>query len=113
MPFINMKVNVRLDKVLKDKFSENIISIAGETLGKGETWVMTGIEDDSYLYFRGSSDKAAMVEVKLYGDCGSSAYTKMTGKICDLINAELKIPQDRIYVAYLPLDNWGYAGSNF
>jgi hypothetical protein len=37
----------------------------------------------------------------------------MTGKICDLINAELKIPQDRIYVAYLPLDNWGYAGSNF
>ena len=29
MPFINMKVNVRLDKVLKDKFSENIISIAG------------------------------------------------------------------------------------
>lgn len=113
MPFINTKTTVSLSNTKKNALTTAITQIAGECLGKGENWVMTGFEDNASLSFQGSTDKAAYVEVKTFGTPSAAGTRQMTAKLCALLESELLIPADHIYVAYFPTDNWGWNGSNF
>lgn len=113
MPFINTRTTVALDNAKKETLTAELCRIAKECLGKGENWVMTGYEDNASLSFRGSTADIAYVEVKSYGSLNGSAAGKMTGQICDLLNRELSLPADRVYVSYYPTDHWGWGGNNF
>ena len=53
------------------------------------------------------------MEVKLYGAADRGAYNKMTAAVTALLNKELNIPSERIYVKYEEVKYWGYDGSNF
>ena len=76
MPFINVKTN---SNVTKEK-AENIKSALGTAItaipGKSEGWLMVGIEGDYTLYFKGSDELAAMVEVQIYGNPSDSAMSE-------------------------------------
>lgn len=114
MPFINSKVTVKMTdsqkEAVKKKLGEAITLIPG----KSENWLMTGFEDGYDLYFQGNKNgESAFVEVKIFGSASSSVYNKMTSVICNILNEELKIPMDRIYVKYEENSHWGWNGSNF
>ena len=49
----------------------------------------------------------------MFGSASSGAYNKMTSVICNILNEELGIPENRIYVKYEEVFNWGWNGSNF
>lgn len=38
---------------------------------------------------------------------------KMSGAICDVLEKELGIPGDKVYVEYRGTHTWGWNGSNF
>lgn len=113
MPFINVKANVN---VAKEK-AESIKSALGTAItaipGKSEGWLMVGIEGDYTLYFKGTDEPAAMVEVQLYGNASGNAMSALTGKITDILSDNLGIPADRVYVSYMCTENWGWNGNNF
>lgn len=113
MPFIGIKTNVA---VAAEK-EENIKSALGQAItsipGKSENWLMVGIEPEYKLYFKGTADPAAMVNVSIYGSADSSAKTKLTGKICDILGNELGVSPSRIYVCYAETPDWGWNGANF
>lgn len=113
MPFINSKVSVKMTEdqkeTIKTKFGQAIAS-----LGKSESWLMVGFEDEYCLYFQGQkSPKIAIVEVALFGKAGAAAYEKFTEQVCDILGEVLGIPADKIYVKYEEVSNWGWNGSNF
>ena len=113
MPFINIKTNAA---VSADK-EENIKSAMGQAItaipGKSESWLMVGIEPEYKLWFKGTSDPAAMVQVSIYGTADRSAKNKLTGKISEIIGDELGISPSRIYVSYTDIPDWGWNGANF
>ena len=114
MPFINSKVSVAMTPEKK----ENVKSKLGQAIslipGKSEQWLMVGFEDSYDLYFQGNQDApTAFVEVKVYGGATPEVFSKMTGAICDIYQEELGIPENRIYVKYEEVANWGWNGSNF
>ena len=113
MPFINVKANVN---VAKEK-AESIKSALGTAItaipGKSEGWLMVGVEGDYMLYFKGTDEPAAMVEVQLYGNASGGAMSELTGKITGILSDNLGIPADRIYVSYMCTENWGWNGNNF
>ena len=37
----------------------------------------------------------------------------MTAKVCEILDKELGIPGDAVYVSYFGTSNWGWNGSNF
>ena len=113
MPFINTKTTVTLSNSKRDALTAEICSITRDCLGKGENWVMTGYEDNASLSFQGSTSNAAYVEVKTFGSPSAAGTAQMTAKLCALLERELSIPSDRIYVAYFPTDSWGWNGNNF
>ena len=114
MPYINTKTTVTVtaeqEKNLKAKLGKAIETIPGKT----ESWLMLSFEDNARMWFRGENDApCAMVEIKLFGKAPASAYDKMTAAVCEILSAELSVPQDRIYVKYEECENWGYDGGNF
>jgi phenylpyruvate tautomerase PptA (4-oxalocrotonate tautomerase family) len=112
MPFINVKTNVPTEGK-----EENIKASLGSAItavpGKSEGWLMVGIEDEYKLWFKGSDAPAAMVEVSLFGGASDSALNDLTARITDILNADLDISPDRIYVSYMCTDYWGWNGNLF
>lgn len=114
MPYINLKTTV---KVAPEK-SDKIKTAFGKAIecfpGKTEAWLMVGIEDDMKLWFKGdNSQDSAIVDVDLLGQVNSAASEKMTGVICDILENELKISPDRVYVKYTGYNDWGWNKNNF
>lgn len=112
MPFINTKTTVTLNDSQKEALTTGITGITRECLGKGENWIMTGYEDNASLSFQGSTEDIAYVEVKTYGTPSPAGADQMTAKLSALLERELSIPPNRIYVAYFPTDKWGWNGNN-
>ena len=114
MPFINSKVSVAMSKEKKDAVKAKLGEAISLIPGKSENWLMVGFEDSYDLYFQGNQDgETAFVEVKVFGSASPDVFSKMTGAICDIYQEELGIPQNRIYVKYEEVKNWGWNGSNF
>jgi phenylpyruvate tautomerase PptA (4-oxalocrotonate tautomerase family) len=114
MPFIGSKVSVKISKekeeVIKTKLGKAIELIPG----KSETFLMVGFEDEYSLYFAGEKvEKGAFVEVKVFGKASKEAYGKLTEAICSIYEEELEIPQNKIYVKYEEVSDWGWNGRNF
>ena len=113
MPFINVKTNANVS----NEKAESIKSALGNAItaipGKSEGWLMVGIEGDYKLYFKGTDELAAMVEVQLYGNASAGSMQTLTGKITDIMMDVLGISADRVYVSYMLTENWGWNGSNF
>jgi len=114
MPFIGSKITVKISKekeeIVKKRLGEAIKLIPG----KSETFLMIGFEDEYSLYLGGEKlDKGAFIEVKVFGKASKEAFSVLTKEICSIYEEELQIPQDKIYVKYEEVENWGWNGSNF
>lgn len=64
---------------------------------------MINLIDNQDLYFGGNKlDKGAYVEVKVLGSVDTGASDKMTAKLCEILEKELGIPSNAVYISY-----WG------
>ncbi len=113
MPFINVKTNAAVAQDKKQSIKSSLGTAISAIPGKTENWLMVGIEPEYALWFKGSDAPAAMVEVSVYGSASASNYNVLTAKITEILNSELGISPDRIYVKYCETPNWGWNGSNF
>jgi hypothetical protein len=113
MPFIDSKITIPLTREQKDTLKTRL-GQAVSIIGKPEFYLMVGIDDDYDLYMGGNRvEKGAFVSVSLYGGASSSAYNKMTAAICNILEEELGIPGNTVYVSYQGTNYWGWQGSNF
>ena len=114
MPFINTKVSVELPKDKEASIKEKLGKAIALIPGKSESWLMLNFEDNCRMYFRGNgSQPAAFVEVKVYGGSNAAAFSQLTEAITGILNEELGIAPDHIYVQYQPTEHWGWNGANF
>ena len=113
MPYIDMKTNVKLSddqfESLKTSFGKDIESIPGKT----ESRLMVEILDGQKMWFKGSDEACAMIDVAAFGALSSAACNKMTACVTETVASKTGISPDRIYVKYSGFDNWGCNGSNF
>lgn len=113
MPFIDAKVSLPMAEEKKESVKAKL-GQAITTLNKSEGFLMVGFDDDYTLYMGGNKlEKGAFVSVSLFGNASSDAYNKMTAQICDIFETELGIPQDKVYVTYAGVSDWGWNGRNF
>ncbi|MBQ6163401.1 MAG: hypothetical protein IJK23_02890 [Clostridia bacterium] len=114
MPYIKLNTTAEVDEAkaeaLKARFGKAIECFPGKT----EQWLMVGIEDKQRMWFRGdNSADAAVVDVALLGSVSADASGRMTAEICRILEEELGISPDRVYVKYSGFANWGWNGGNF
>ena len=113
MPFIDSKITVSVSRENRDAIKSKL-GQAISVLGKGESFLMVGFDDEYDLYFAGEKvEKGAYVAISLYGKASPDAYSKMSGEVCRILEEELQIPGDRVYVTYREVSDWGWNGRNF
>ena len=113
MPMIKVETTVSLSEEKRDVLKAEL-GKAISIMGKPESYLMINLVDNQDLYFGGNKlDKGAFVEVKVLGNVDAGQSDKMTAKVCEILNAQLGIPGDAVYVAYFGTSNWGWNGSNF
>ncbi len=113
MPFVSLKTNITIDDFTKIEIKQTFGELIKILPGKSEEWLMVEIDDRKDLFFKGSKESAAMIEVKMYGGANQNSLDNFTSKITDFISQKILIPSSRIYVSYFSTNDWGYNGSNF
>ena len=114
MPFINVKTTASVSDAKCDAIKTGLGRAISVIPGKSEGWLMVEIEPDKKIWFRGdASADSAMVTVAVYGALSPLDASKMTEKVTEILEDELGIAPDRIYVSYSEHDKWGWNGSNF
>ncbi|MBR5370829.1 MAG: hypothetical protein IK130_01305 [Oscillospiraceae bacterium] len=113
MPFINVKTNQTVEKAQADRIKAALGKAITAVPGKSETWLMVNVEGGQMLYFQGSDAPAAIAQTALFGNASGSALNTLTQRITEILNTELGIPNDRVYVSYQLTEHWGWNGGNF
>eukprot|EP00796_Vickermania_ingenoplastis_P004437 gene4437-3236_t len=83
MPFLDVKVSKPLDDAAKAALSKSLTKVAGDALGKGESWVMCNIQDNQYITFQNSTDPCVYMNVNVYGSPNGAA--ELTKKATDVV----------------------------
>ena len=113
MPYIQTRTNCGIDKEREIRIKERL-GEAIRILNKSEDWLMVEFVPDCKMYFQGRDDELiAYVDVKIYGRCDNEHANNMTDAITDILEQELGIKRNCIYVSYGEFDKWGWNGRNF
>lgn len=114
MPYINSKLTVKISQHEKEHLKSKMGEIIAVIPGKSEEWLMLSFEDNETIYFRGNKmEKAAFIEVKIFGTTEREYKNKVTDLICCLYETELNIPKDSIYITFSEVKDWGFNGELF
>ncbi|MGM0500827.1 MAG: phenylpyruvate tautomerase MIF-related protein [Bacillota bacterium] len=112
MPFIKVQTNQKVER--EEEILKKLSAQMAEQLGKPESYIMTALEADLKMTFGGSTEKAAFIEVKSIG-LKQSMTEDLSQFICEFLENELGIEQDRIYIEFAdaPGAMWGWDGGTF
>ncbi|PUU86654.1 phenylpyruvate tautomerase MIF-related protein [Halanaerobium sp.] len=112
MPFIKVQTNQKVKK--EEELLKKLSAEMAEQLGKPESYIMTALEANLKMTFGGSTEKTAFIEVKSIG-LKQSMTEELSQFICEFIEQELEIEQDRIYIEFAdaPGAMWGWDGGTF
>lgn len=113
MPYIQVKTNREVTKKEEIELKTLLGNDISLLPGKSEAWLMVQVEDRQKLYFQGSDEACAILEVKVYSEGDKIDYGPLTKALTDKVSSLLQIKKDRIYIEYEETPNWGWAGSNF
>ena len=114
MPYINSTITVKLTEEKREIIKSKLGQIITEIPGKSEQALMVSFNDNHTIYFRGEKkDKAAFVEIKIFGTAERKYKEAITTRVCSLFEEELFITKDNIYVIFDEVKDWGGNGRMF
>jgi phenylpyruvate tautomerase PptA (4-oxalocrotonate tautomerase family) len=112
MPYIKIQTNQKAEN--EEEMLNKLSVEMAERLEKPESYIMTALESDLKMTFGGSTEKTAFIEVKSIG-LKESMTEELSLFICEFLENELEINQDRIYIEFIdaPGAMWGWDGGTF
>jgi phenylpyruvate tautomerase PptA (4-oxalocrotonate tautomerase family) len=114
MPYFSIETNQPVDRESKGALLKKLSAFVAELLGKPESYVMIALKPGTDLIFAGSDEPAAFVRLKSIGLPGKGCG-QFSEKICRLIEQELHIPRNRVFIDFKDLERsmFGWDGKTF
>ena len=110
MPLLNISTNKKIknEQMLLARSSDFISSLTG----KPENFVMVKFLHSLSMYFAGTDELCAFIEIK---SIGSLVPSKMSKPLCEFFSIELEIPIERIYIFFQDVDSnqWAWNSRTF
>jgi phenylpyruvate tautomerase PptA (4-oxalocrotonate tautomerase family) len=116
MPLIQLETSHDLsDQDKRQSLVKTLSRLTAEGTGKSERYVMASIRDRVAMTFGGQVDPCALVTIKSIGGLNPTVNQTLARQITEALEAELAIPQDRIYLTFEELapTHWGWNGKTF
>ena len=114
MPYLMLQTNLEIPLETTNLLLESLSEAVAKALNKPESYVMVALEDGTPMLFAGSDEATAYLELKSLG-LPESSVPALSRTLCGLIEQQLQISQDRIYIEFAsPKGNlWGWNGETF
>ncbi|MEN8166099.1 MAG: phenylpyruvate tautomerase MIF-related protein [Pseudomonadota bacterium] len=114
MPVLKIQTNVEISSGARTDLLKKASTRVAQILGKPERYVMVMIEPNPHMLFAGEGSSLAYLELKSIGLPGDRT-SELSDALSSLINDQLAIPQDRIYIEFANAERhmWGWSGSTF
>lgn len=114
MPYLTIQTNLPLNKRAEHAIMKNASTLIAEQLEKPESFVMVALEPDTPMFFAGSDDPVAFIELKSIG-LPTRRTKELCQALCQLVEGHLGIPRDRVYVKFINVKGsmWGWKGDTF
>ena len=112
MPLFTIKTNTIIND--PEKLGLSVSREVSAMLGKPESYVMVSIMPEQTLFFGGSHEPAAFIELKSLG-LPETDTADFSNTLCQWINQQLNIDKDRIYIEFSNPQRhmWGWNGTTF
>ena len=112
MPLLSLKTNINIDD--KQNLASSMSAKVAELLHKPERYVMVSLEDQLNMTFAGNDAPLMYMELKSI-NLPQSETAQISTALCELINQQTAIPQDRIYIEFSNAERhmWGWNGATF
>ena len=114
MPYLTIQTNQDFDASKTKMLLQLASQTVSELLGKPENYVMVALTPPIPMVFAGSEAPAAYLELKSIG-LPQESTTSLSNALCALVNEQLGIPKDRIYIEFSNAERsmWGWNGRTF
>ena len=105
---ISTNANIKNEQMLLAKSSDFISSLTGKPIN----FIMVKLTHSLSMYFAGTDEPCAFIEIK---SIGSLVPSKMSKPICEFFSNELEISINRIYIFFQNVDSsmWAWNGRTF
>ena len=116
MPLIQLDTSFSFpDQNRKQAIAKTLSQIAAEGTGKPEQYVMTCIHDNVAMTMGGAPGPCALVSIKAIGGLTKSANSVLAAKVSLLLQSELNISSNRIFLTFEELEptHWAWEGKTF
>ena len=115
MPYIRITTNVSVDEEQAERVKQGLGEAIRIFPGKSEAWLMVSLEDHCRMWFQGKAGRPiAIADISIFGKAVDSvASEKMTAAVSSLLEKELGVRPEDLYIKYAASENWGWNGSNF
>jgi phenylpyruvate tautomerase len=114
MPYLKIQTNHSIDPDKATQLIKTASHLVASGLGKPEDYVMVALEPPVPMVFAGSDAPTVFMELKSIG-LAEAQTPKLSESLCRLVNTELGVPSDRIYIEFqaAPRKMWGWDGGTF
>jgi len=114
MPYLMIQTNQTIDAEKTRTLMSNASRTVAELLGKSENYVTIAVLPAMPMMFAGSDAPLAYLALKSI-DLPESTTPDLSQSLCHLINNELNIPMNRIYIEFSNAQRhlWGWNGRTF
>lgn len=116
MPLIHLETSCDLsDADRKASLTRALSRLAAEGIGKPERYVMACVHGNMAMSMSGQSEPCALVTIKSIGGLSGAVNQTLTARVCEILEAELALPPDRVYITFEELapTQWGWNGNTF
>lgn len=108
MPYLSILTNKSLSPSAERAFLAQATERIEALLGKSRAYIMVSIKSGQAMVFGGDSDPAAFVRLKSIG-LDDSQCPELAAALSQMLDAELDIPPDRVFIDFQNLDRARFA----
>jgi phenylpyruvate tautomerase len=114
MPLLKLEVTAAIPEPKRSTLLKQLSRLVANGVGKPEEYVMVTVNQTDIL-MAGQAGNAAFIDLRSIGGISADINRKLTEDLCDLLETQLQIPPDRVYVAFTNVQatDWGWNGSTF
>ena len=113
MPSLTIQTNVT-DQQITDDFLKQLSAKVAQVLGKPEKYVAIQVSTGQKLFFSGTNEPAAIMELSSIG-LPTNQTTNISKEIMSLCEEKLHIKTDRMYLKFMNVagNMWGWNKGTF
>ena len=110
MPYIAINTSENLSGALKEKLKSEIGRIVALIPGKSEEVTMVDLSGGRSMYMGGAAVPCAYIDVKVYTRADQEGKKRFAREMFKLLEQELGIKTDNMYLSVTEFEHWGDHG---